>query len=243
MAQQQPITLDLPLTSQTINVDIESTAPAQGFTADSYDVANSTITATVHVVQQKMYRLVLHADVEAGTHATVRVVSASEAKFKDPIEFRRIKSQDSEIIEPVLQKAGIAIAPDLKKEDALEQLAKQFKIADIQLEPGTHVLRIHSSQKLEKLEGNPKKYRLVMYAPLLSFSPSSNVRLAATLVLPLDFNSMATINSVRDEPLPGLPTPNLAAGGHTPLQLGGQHAYGWLYQNIDPKIIVEYTYN
>lgn len=240
---EQPITLDLPLTSQTINVDVESTAPAQGFSADAYDVANSTITAVVNVTEPKVYRLVIHADVEAGTYATVRVVSASDAKFKDPVEFRRIKNQDSEIIEPVLQKAGIPIDPNLNKDKALELLAKQFKVADIQLEAGTHVLRIHSSQKLEQIDKNPKKYRLVMYAPLLSFNPAGNVRLAATLVFPLDFSSIATIDSVRDEPLPGLPTPNLVAGGHTPVQLGGQQAYGWLYQNVDPKIIAEYTYN
>ncbi len=239
---EQPITLDLPVQQQTINVDVESVAPLHGFTSDSYDVANSTITATVNVAEEKKYRLVIHADVEAGTHATVRVVSSDKKKFKDVVEFRRITNKDADLVEPVLTKAGIALSPELSKEDALEALAKEFKIADITIPAGTHVLRIHMSQKLRQVDNDPKKYRLVMYAPLLSFNPTGNVRLSATLVFPLDFQSRATVTSVRDEPLPGQTTPNLAAGGHSPVTIGAQIAYGWFYQS-DPKIIVEYAHN
>ncbi len=247
-ATNNPITLDLSVQEQSINVDVESIAPVQGFTVDSFDVANSTITATVinPTGADKEYRLVIHADVEAGTSATARIVSVSEANnktFKNVINFRRIVKRDSSLIEPVLQKAGIAIDTNLPKQQQLDELAKHFKIADITVPAGTHVMRIHVSQVLRQVSGNPKSYRLDMYAPLLCFAPTSNVRLSATLVFPLDFQVKATIRQVDYKPLPGYSTPNLIAGGNTQVIVGQQIAYGWLFQTIDPIISAEYTYN
>ena len=42
-----PITTDLQVLNQGINIDIESIAPLRSFGPESYDVANMTITATV----------------------------------------------------------------------------------------------------------------------------------------------------------------------------------------------------
>ena len=43
------ITTNLEVSRQSVNIDVESIAPIRQFGADSYDVANSTITANVNV--------------------------------------------------------------------------------------------------------------------------------------------------------------------------------------------------
>lgn len=235
-----PITTDLQVLSQGINVDIESIAPTQGFGADAYDVANMTIVATVQSPSEQKYRLVLAADVESGTHAFVRVVSASRAHFKDMRKFRRIFKKDAGILRPVLAKAGIALDAGSDEQDQLEAAVAGYKVADIVIPAGTQVLRIHASQKLNPVDGNPRRYRFTMYAPQLSLAPAGNVRLGATAVFPLGFNGV--IDPPLVEPLPGQPTPTQVAGGDAAVQLGAQQAYGWAFQ-ADPKITLSYTYN
>lgn len=235
-----PITTDLQVLNQGINIDIESIAPVQGFGADCYDVANMTITATVQSPADQEYRLVLAADVEAGTSAFVRVVSATKAHFKDPRTFKRIVKKDAEILRPVLAKAGIVLDPAVDEQKQLEAHAAHYKIADIKIPAGQQVLRIHASQKLNPLDDNPRRYRFTMYAPQLSLSPVGNVRLGATAVFPLDFS--AAIDTPLVEPMPGQPAVNLVGGGDTPVQVGLQTAFGWAFQ-ADPKITVSYTYS
>ena len=75
-------------------------------TTESANTFSGTITATVTSPSEQIYRLVLAADVEAGTSAFVRVISASKAHFKDPRPFKRIIKKDAEILRPVLAKAG-----------------------------------------------------------------------------------------------------------------------------------------
>lgn len=241
----QPITLDLEAHKQSINVDIESIAPVQGFAANTFDIANSTITAVVNnpTGANKLYRLVIHADVETGTSATARVVSSNTTTFKKLVKFERITKKHSDIIEPVLAKAGIVIDPSLPKKVQLEELAKHFKVADIEIPAGQQIVRIHLSQVLRPNSDNPKKFHFDMYAPLLCFNPISSVRLSTTLVLPLDFQTQASVTDVNFKPLPGQPTPNLIAGGNTPVTVGQQIAYGWLFQNVDPIIYLDYVYN
>lgn len=234
-----PITTDMQVHHQGINIDIESIAPIRQFSADSYDVANMTITATVTSPAEQSYRLVLAADVEAGTSAFVRVVSASKAHFKDPRPFKRIVHKDAEILRPVLAKAGIALQPGTDEQQQLQEHAKGYKVADITIPAGQQVLRIHASQKLNPVEGNPRRYRFTMYAPQLSLAPVSNVRLGATVIFPLDFNG--TTDAPLVEPMPGQPPVNLIAGGDTPVQVGAQRAFGWAFQS-DPKITLSYTY-
>ena len=234
-----PITTDLQVHRQGINVDVESIAPTRQFAADAYDVANMTITATVTSPVEQSYRLVLAADVEAGTSAFVRVVSASKAHFKDPRTFKRIVHKEVDILRPVLAKAGIALQPG-DEQQQLQEHAENYKIADITIPAGQQVLRIHASQKLNPVDGNPRRYRFTMYAPQLSLAPVSNVRLGATVIFPLDFNGI--IDPPLVEQMPGQPTVNLIAGGNTPVQVGAQQAYGWAFQ-ADPKITVAYTYN
>lgn len=234
-----PITTDLQVLNQGINIDIESIAPIKGFSSDAYDVANMTIIATVESPAEQEYRLVLAADVEAGTSAFVRVVSATKAHFKDPRNFKRIPKKDAEILRPILAKAGIILDPNADERRQLEGHAAQYKVADIRIPAGQQVLRIHASQKLNPVEDDPRRYRFTMYAPQLSLSPVGNVRLGATVVFPLDFQ--ATIDTPVVEPMPGQPPENLIAGGEAPVQLGLQTAYGWTFQ-ADPKITLNYLY-
>lgn len=233
-----PITTDLQVLNQGINIDIEAIAPLRSFGPESYDVANMTITATVQSPAEQEYRLVLAADVESGTSAFVRVVSADK-HFKDPANFKRIFKKDAEIIRPILAKAGIALDPNLDEEEQLEAHAAHYKIADITIPAGQQVLRIHASQKLNPIDGDPRRYRFTMYAPQLSLAPVGNVRLGATVVFPLDF--AGRIDTPLVEPMPGQPAANLVGGGDTPVQLGLQQAYGWAFQ-ADPKITLSYTY-
>lgn len=234
-----PITTDLQVHNQGMNIDIESIAPVKGFNAEAYDVANMTITATVESPTEATYRLVLAADTEAGTSAFVRVVSGTKDHFKDPATFNRILKKDAEIIRPVLAKAGITLSPDVNEKKQLEEHATHYKVADLKIPAGRQVLRIHASQKLLPQDGDPRKYRFVMYAPQLSLAPVSNVRLGATVVFPLDFN--ATIDTPVVEALPNQPAMNPVAGSEAPVQVGAQIAYGWAFQ-ADPKITFTYTY-
>lgn len=233
-----PITTDLQVLNQGINIDIESIAPLRSFGPESYDVANMTITATVQSPAEQKYRLVLAADIESGTSAFVRIVS-TDKHFKNPASFKRIFKRDSEIIKPILARAAIALDPNRDEKDQLEDHAAQYKIADLAIPAGQQVLRIHASQKLHPVDGDPRRYRFTMYAPQLSLAPVGNVRLGATVVFPLDFT--ARIDTPIVEPMPGQPSANLVGGGETPVQVGLQQAYGWAFQ-ADPKITVSYSY-
>jgi hypothetical protein len=229
-----PITTDLVVYNQGINIDIESIAPTRGFDTEAYDVANMTITATVESPADTMYRLVLAADIEAGTSAIARVVSGTKENFKNPAEFKRVAKKDAEIIRPILAKAGITLDPAIDEKKQLEEHAAQYKIP-----AGRQVLRIHASQVLLPIDGDPRKYRFVMYAPQLSLAPVGNVRLGATVVFPLDFN--ATIDTPLVEAMPNQPAANVVAGSDAPVQVGAQKAYGWAFQ-ADPKITFSYAY-
>lgn len=236
-----PITLDLQVINQTINTDIESIAPLRGFNAaESYDVANSTITALVNAPEEKVYRLVLAADVEAGTSAFVRVVSATNDEFDITKKFNKIPKKDAAILKPVLDKAGVTLDPNLPEKKQLEQLVGLYKVADIKIPAGQQVLRIHASQKLHPDQNNPKAYKFVLYAPQLSFNPAGNVRLGVTVVFPLDFEQKAIISAPIVEGLPNQPTPNQIAANE--VTIGLQKGYGWAFQS-DPKITFSYIYN
>lgn len=241
MADPLPITIDLQVVNQTINTDIESIAPLRGFSpTESYDVANSTITATVMAPEEKSYRIVLAADVEAGTSAFVRVVSSTNDKFDTTAKFKKIPKKDAAILKSVLAKAGINLDPSLPEKKQLEALVNYYKVADIVIPAGQQVLRIHASQKLQPIGGNPKAYQFTLYAPQLSFAPAGNVRLGATVVFPLDFEQKAVIQPPVVEQLPGQATPNQLAANE--VQIGLQKGYGWAFQS-DPKITFNYTYN
>lgn len=238
-----PITLDLQVLNQTINIDIESVAPLRNFNLnESYDIANSTITATVIAPEEKVYRLILAADVEAGTSAFVRVVSSTDDKFDVTAKFNRIAKKDAAILKPVLNKAGIPLDPSLSEEIQLKKLVSYYKVADIKIPAGQQVLRIHASQKLSPIADNPRAYTFVMYAPQLSLSPAGNVRLGATVVFPLDFEQKAVIATPIVEGLPGQPMPNLISPAEPQVQVGLQKAFGWAFQS-DPKITFNYIYN
>jgi hypothetical protein len=238
---ESPITLDLTVVNQSINTDIESVAPLRGFNlAESYDVANSTITATVNAPEEKVYRIVLAADVEAGTSAFARVISSSDDKFDQTAKFKKIAKKNANLLKPVLTKAGVVLDPNQPEKKQLEALVKHYKIADLKIPAGQHVIRIHASQKLHPVASNPKMYTFTLYAPQLSFAPAGNVRLGATVVFPLDFEQVAVIASPVVEQLPNQASPNQLAANE--VQIGLQKGYGWAFQS-DPKITFSYTYN
>lgn len=239
----KPITLDLQVVNQTINTDIESIAPLRNFSpTEAYDVANSTITATVVAPEEKEYRLVLAADVEVGTSAFARVVSSSDDQFDITAKFKKIPKKDAQILKPVLDKAGIQLEPSIPEQQQLEKLVSSYKIADIKIPAGQQVIRIHASQKLKPMDGNPKSFSFVLYAPQLSLNPTGNVRLGVTVVFPLDFEQKAAVQPPLVEGLPGQPTPNLISPVEPQVQVGLQKAYGWAFQS-DPKIKFSYAYN
>lgn len=241
-----PISLDLELYEQSVNIDIESMAPvAPAFTNASFDAANSTIVAVVNNSsgQPKQYRLAVRANLDAGASAWAQVISGDDATFKNKVKFERILQANSTIVEPVLARAGLAINPAEQAPPQLVELAKQFKIADITVPAGMHVLRIHLSQRLLPTDTTNKTYHLDAYLPLMSFAPVSSVILAATLVFPRGFNQKANITEVQYLPIPGMPTPQLVAGGNNQQMLANQPCYAWEFHNIDPMLAVTWTYN
>jgi len=230
------IMMNLEVTRQSVNVDVESIAPIRQFGPDSYDVANSTITATVNVPADGDYHLVLPMATEEGTSAFVRCISATDEDFDETAKFTRVTKGQAEILKPVLLKAGIPLDTDPAAQ--LEREAARHRIAKIKLPAGQQVLRIHASQKLAPVDDSKKRYQFTIYAPQLSFVPASNVRLGVTVVFPMDFNNV-TIDTPAVEPLPGQPTPSQDA--FHDLTLGQQRAFGWAF-HADPKITISYTY-
>lgn len=229
------ITTNLEVSRQSLNIDVESVAPIRQFGPDSYDVANSTITANVNVPTEDTYRLVLAMETEENTSAFIRCVSATDEDFDTTANFKRITKGQAGLLKPVLEKAGIPLEADFQAQ--LERAVSQYKIADIKLPAGPQVLRIHASQKLVPVDGNAKRYQFTIYAPQLSLAPVSNVRLGVTVVFPLDFS--ATVDTPLVEPLPGQPAVNQDVFADT--ALGQQRAFGWAF-HADPKITIGYTY-
>lgn len=176
-------------------------------------------------------------ETEEYTSAMVRGVSASDEDFKDSAtNFKRIPKGQTAILKPVLEKAGIPLEADLDAQ--LEREVSRHKVADVFLPAGQQVLRIHASQKLTPVEGNPKQYRFTIYAPQLSLAPTSNVRLGVTVVFPLDFSG--TIEGPVVEALPNQAA--VATDAFTDTTLGQQRAFGWAF-HADPKITITYTYS
>jgi hypothetical protein len=233
------ITTSLEVTHQIVNDDVESIAPIRQFGPDSYDVANSTITAHVNVPSEDTYGLVLAMETEENTSAFVRLASAPDDKsFKDTANFTRVNKADAEGLVPILEKLGVVLEQDPKLRKAqMEREASKYKVAEIKLPAGPQVLRIHASQKLTPAEDNPRQYTFTIYAPQLSLAPSSNVKLGVTVIFPLEFNADVAPPVV--EPLPGQPAVNTDAA--TDSLVGSQKALGWAF-HADPKITVSYTY-
>lgn len=229
------ITTNLEVSRQTVNIDVESIAPVRQFGPDSYDVANSTITANVNVPSDDTYRLVLAMETEQDTSAFVRCVSATDDDFDTTATFKRIPKGQVSILKPVLEKAGIPLEADLQAQ--LEREASKYKVADIDLPAGQHVIRIHASQKLMPVDATNKRYQFTIYAPQLSLAPTGNVRLGVTVVFPMDFT--ATIDAPIVEALPG--QPQVGTDAQTDSTVGIQRALGWAF-HADPKITIAYTY-
>lgn len=175
------------------------------------------------------------AETEEETSAFVRCVSATDEDFDTTAKFKRITKAKASILQPILDKAGIPAEDDRQKQ--LEDAVSQYKIADIKLPAGPQILRIHASQKLTPVDATNKRYRFTIYAPQLSLKPATNVRLAVTVLFPMDFT--AAIQTPLIEALPGQPP--IAADTQSDASVGSQRALGWAF-HADPKITMEYTY-
>lgn len=240
-----PITLDLELQEQSVNIDIESIAPSYGFSADAFDIANSTIVAKVNNTDgaPKTYRLAIKADLVSGASAFARVVSGDKTTFKQTYDFVRITEANAEIIEPLLSRAGLTLDATKPKKPQLIAFSKQFKIADVVVPAGAQTLRIHLSQLVKPTADSPKQFHLDSYLPLMSFAPTSNVLLGGTVVFPLRFTEIAQITEAQYLEIPGLGTPRLVAGGNSPVMLARQQSYGWEFQTIDPILSLTWHYS
>jgi len=237
------IVLDLPIQYQTLNVDIEPVAQMRQFGADAYDVANWVATVAVNSPAEQIYRLVIPFAIESGTHATARVVSATDEDFDTEAEFKRPKGKPEQFV-PYLQKMGLmpAEATELSKE--LKDFVKGFKVAELKIPAGQQIVRIHASQKLESLTDDKRSYELVMYAPLCNFvmaGGATNLTVIATL--PPDFQTPGlTVTEFKVEPLPGQAMPGEGSAPATPVQAANNKVYAWHFRQ-DPKVTISYRYN
>lgn len=237
----QPL-VELPALWQSVNIDVESVAPIRQFIpTESYDVANMSAIIQVEVSAENEYRLLLSCDVESGTRATVRVMSTTDDVFDKIKRFNKIGKAEAKDFIPLLDKSGFVPveAPEVEK---TAYIRKNFKSATIKIPAGQQKLRIHASQKLNPIDGDPKKYRLTVFAPLLGFTLAggqSNLSVAVTF--PPQFQG-ATLNIAEPvvEPLPGQPQPGLVSEFKG--DIACLKAFAWCWRN-DPKVTINYTYS
>lgn len=236
-----PPVLELPVQWQNVVVDVESVAPLLQYQQnEAYDVANMTAVVCLQVPSTAEYRLLLSADVENGTSATVRIMS-SDKEFETEEKFERIDKHDAKDYLPQLDKSGL-VAADATEELKLDYIRKNFKQAVVSIPVGEQKLRIHASKKLVPVSGNPREYSLIQFAPLLGFTMAGGqTNLALTITFPPVFegNNMV-IDAAKVEPIPGQPTPSDAV---TPFDgtIGAVRAFAWHWRT-DPKITIGYRY-
>ena len=234
-----PITTDLTVLRQSVNVDVESVAPTYGFSEDAYDVANSTITATVQTPPEGRYRLVLAGQIESGTSAMVRVVSGTDDHFKDVVSFKRITNGEAAIIKPVLDKLGVTLDSERNERDQLIEHAAQYKVAEC-LDPRRPAGPAHPREREAHASGGrPASLRVhhvraaAVPCPCVERAARGDGRVPARL--------HGCDRRPKVEAMPNQVQPNLVAGGDALINVGAQQAYGWAFQ-ADPKITMGYRY-
>lgn len=237
----QPI-LDLPITYQTLNIDIEPVAKMRQFGADAYDVANWVATIAVNSPAEQDYELVLPFAIESGTRATISVVSATDDDFDVDAKFKRPKGKLEQFV-PYLQKMNLLATGETELTPELKKFVKGFKVAKLRIPAGQHILRLHASQKLISTSEDKRAYQLVMYAPLCNFVlTGGQTNLTAIVTLPPDFQAPVQVTNVAVEPLPGQPTPGEGSPAAAPIQAANNKVYAWHFRN-DPKITIDYRYS
>lgn len=237
----EPI-LDLPITYQTLNIDIEPVAKMRQFGEDAYDVANWVATIAVNSPAEQDYELVLPFAIESGTRATISVVSATDDDFDVDARFKRPKGKKEQFIS-YLQKMGLLDASAAELTPELKKFVKGFKVAKLKIPAGQHILRLHASQKLISTSDDMRTYQLVMYAPLCSFvMAGGQTNLTAIVTLPPDFQAPVQVTEFKVEPLPGQSIPGEGSPAATPVQAANNKVYAWHFRQ-DPKITIDYRYS
>lgn len=244
MNPQPSLSLDLPIQYQTLTVDIEPVAQLRQFGADSYDVANWTGTIAVNhqTPEPKEYRLVLPFATEAGTTATVRTISSSDADFDQVYKFKKPTGSPEQFI-PYLIKMGLAPEGTTKLTEELRSFVKGFKVADVLIPAGPQILRLNASQKLLPISDDKRSYELILYAPLCNFVlGGGQTNLTILVSFPPDFQvPTLAIGTPVEEALPGQPTPQLVGKTDAPVQVVNHKILSWHWRN-DPKITIPYKY-
>ncbi len=238
----KPINLDLPIQYQTLNIDIEPVAQMRQFSIEAYDIANWTGVVAVNSPAADTYRLVLPFAIESGTRATAVVVSGTDNDFNKPVQFKKPSGNISQFLD-YLKKMGSLTAEATAIPTELKEFVKGFKVADIKVPAGAHIIRIHASQKLLALTDDKRSYQLVLYAPLCNFTLAGGVtNLTALVSFAPDFQAPVTVEPPVVEALPGQPTPGDGSPPALPAQVANQKVFGWHWRN-DPKVTIKYRYN
>lgn len=229
--------LNLPVRHQVLGVDVESIAPATGFSADSRDFATVNGVLLVENPTEDKYRLVVPFPIEAGS-AGVRVVSTGKA-----VDFKvRHGAKPAEFVE-LLRALGEIPADQEPMLEELKESVQGFGVADIEIPAGSQVLRFYARQELHPAPDNPKSFQVEFFAPLAGFilAPGGQSQMSVSVAFPPQFAApgmqigIPTITAV-----PGQPTPETQVQG--PTMIGERPVFGALWRN-DPKVTIPYTYS
>jgi hypothetical protein len=225
--------LNLPVRWQVLAVDIESIVPWRGFAADAYDVANVNGIMLVENPQEQKLRFVLPFPTEKGSGG-IRVVSTDETA-----NFKKRDGKAQQFIE-YLEAIG-EIAPDEEPVLAeVREAIKEFMVADITVPTGQQIIRFYARQRLTPLEGNPKSFEVVFFAPLAGLVFAGGQSMASvTVAFPPTWAAPGmTIGQPSITPLPGAPAPTEQPSTAT---LAERPMYAWLWRQ-DPKVTIPYQY-
>ncbi|MDO8336120.1 MAG: hypothetical protein Q7T74_05075 [Candidatus Saccharibacteria bacterium] len=234
--------LELPIQYQTLNIDIEPVAFMRQFGPDAYDVANWTGTVAVNSPAEQIYRLVLPFAIESGTRATATVVSATDDSFDVTARFKKPSGSINQFLD-YLKKMGAVPAEATAIPQELKAFVKGFKVTDLKIPAGSHIVRIHASQKLVSKTDDKHAYQLVMYAPLCNFVlAGGQTNLTALVSFAPDFQAPVTVEAPVIEALPGQTMPGEGSPAALPAQVANQKVFGWHWRS-DPKVTINYRYN
>ena len=226
--------LNLPVRWQVLGVDVESIVPHRGFAAEAYDVANVNGIFLVENPTEQEVRLVLPFPSERAS-AGLRVVSTDEVttfKKRDGraeqfIEYLRAIGEIPENEEPILEDVREAV--------------REFHVADVEIPAGQQVLRFYARQRLEPLEGDPRAFEVVFFAPLagLVFAGGQSTASVTVAFPPAWAAPGLTVGQPTITPLPGAPAPTEQPSTAT---VAERPLYGWLWRQ-DPKVTIPYRYS
>jgi hypothetical protein len=227
--------LDLPVRWQVMGVDVESLAPSSGFSEASYDVANVNAVLAVENPTEQKVKLVYPFPTEDAS-AEVRVLSTGKKT-----EFKKVSAKPDDLI-PFLEAIGEISAEQKALLDQIREATKDFSAAEITIPAGTQLLRVHARQRLLPVDGNPRSYRVVLFAPLAGFilAPGGQAQMSVTIAFPPPWAAPGmTIGTPEITPVPGQQAPETQVQGPTPI--AERPTYGALWRT-DPKVTIPYTY-